>query len=84
MEKKLGNCQPFQEIKPTPTPPKKEGRLNLYQGLRAIHSTYFRGCTHTRSGVKRVKVSKSKSISDSQFSQSNIIIYILISTLVTT
>ena len=42
MEKKLGNCQPFQEIKPTPTPPKKEGRLNLYQGLRAIHSTYFR------------------------------------------
>ena len=32
MEKKLGNCQQFQEIKPTPTPPKKEGRLNLYQG----------------------------------------------------
>ena len=42
------DCQLFQEIKPTPTPPKKEGRLNLYQGLGAIHSTLFRGCTHTR------------------------------------
>jgi hypothetical protein len=37
-----GKCQPFQEIKLTPTPPKKEERLNLYQGLEAIHSTYFR------------------------------------------
>ena len=46
----------------------KEGRLNLYKGLEAIHSTLFRGCTHTWNGVKRVKVSKSKSISDSQFS----------------
>ena len=50
MEKNLRNCQPFQEndcqlfqeIKPTPTPPKKEGRFNLYQGLEAIHSTLFR------------------------------------------
>ena len=57
-----GKCQRFQEIKPTPTPPKEEGRFNLYKGLEAIHSTLFRGCTHTWSGVKRVKVSKSKSI----------------------
>ena len=37
MEKNLGKCQPFQEIKPTPTPSKEEGRLNLYKGLEAIH-----------------------------------------------
>ena len=42
MEKNLGKCQRFQEIKPTPTPSKEEGRLNLYQGLRAIHSTFGR------------------------------------------
>ena len=89
MEKKLGNCQPFQEndcqlfqeIKPTPpilrlakrlrrlpdqrspipadaptrslsrSLSKEEGRFNLYQGLRAIHSTLFRGFTHIRSAV---------------------------------
>ena len=42
MEKNLGKCQPFQEIKPSPTPSKKEGRLNLYKGLEAIYSTFFR------------------------------------------
>ena len=36
-----GKCQRFQEIKPTHTPPKKEGKFNLYQGLRAIHSTFW-------------------------------------------
>ena len=41
MEKKLGKGQRFQEIKPTPTPSKEEGRLNLYQGLRAIHSDLY-------------------------------------------
>ena len=44
------DCQLFQEIKPTPTPSKEEGRFNLYKGLRAIHSTFFRGCTHTERG----------------------------------
>ena len=36
-----GKCQRFQEIKPTHTPPKKEGRFNLYKGLEAIHSTFL-------------------------------------------
>ena len=35
------DCQPFQEIKPTPTPSKEEGKLNLYQGLEAIHSFQY-------------------------------------------
>jgi len=37
----------------------KREKLNLYKGLRAIHSTLFRVCTHTRSGVK---VSKCQSV----------------------
>jgi hypothetical protein len=69
-----GKCQPFQENDCQPFQENvndfrkitiqqktrvKEGRLNLYQGLEAIHSTLFRGCPHTRSGVK---VSKCQSV----------------------
>ncbi len=38
----LGDWETGSEEKPTPTPSKEEGRLNLYKGLRAIHSTFFR------------------------------------------
>ena len=38
----------------------KEGRLNLYKGLEAIHSTLFRGCTHTRT-VSNVSKCQSQS-----------------------
>ena len=59
----------------------KEGRLNLYKGLEAIHSTLFRGCTHTRTVSNVSKCQSQSRFRILNFPQSNIIIYILLFTL---
>ena len=71
-----GRCR-----QPTRSPPKEEGRFNLYQGLRAIHSTFFRGCTHTRTVSNVSKCQSQSRFRILNFPQSNIIIYILLFTL---
>ena len=43
MEKNLGKCQPFQEIKPTPTPSKKGRETQSLSGFKGNSFNFWQG-----------------------------------------